>query len=536
MASRPAPVSALRAAAFPTIRTYATAAPEEATKTAHQPHQVEDTKLYINGEFVQSQTSKWIDLHNPANNDLVTRVPQATPQELKAATDSAAAAFKTWRSSSVLTRQRIMMDLQYLIRQNMDRLAASITQEQGKTFADAKGDVLRGLQVVENACGIPSLLMGEQLAVGKDMTTYNIREPLGVVAGICPFNFPAMIPLWMFPLAIATGNTVVMKPSERDPGAMMILAELAAEAGVPKGVLNIVHGAVDTVNYIIEEERIKAISFVGSDAAGKYIYEKGSANGKRVQANMGAKNHGVILPDCNRNETLNQLAGAAFGAAGQRCMALSTAIFVGSAQDMLPELVERAKQMKLGNGMDPESDLGPVISPQAKQKIEGLIESGVNEGATMLLDGRGASVKGFEKGNWVGPTILGDVKADMKCYKEEIFGPVLVTLKADTLDEAIELINNNPYGNGTAIFTQSGSSALKFQTEIDVGQVGINVPIPVPLPMFSFTGSRGSIRGDLNFYGKTGIQFYTSTKTVTSLWRAADAVGTKAEATMPTNS
>ncbi|CAG8484024.1 10471_t:CDS:10 [Ambispora gerdemannii] len=429
-----------------------------------------------------------------------------------------------------------MLDLQLLIRQNTDKLARSITEEQGKTFPDAKGDVFRGLQVVENACNIPSSFMGEQLEVATDMDTFTVRQPLGVTAGICPFNFPAMIPLWMFPLSIAAGNTMIIKPSERDPGAMMLLAELAAEAGVPKGVLNVVHGSVDTVNFICDNEHIKAISFVGSDAAGKYIHARGSANGKRVQANLGAKNHGVILPDANKNHALNQLTGAAFGAAGQRCMALSTTVFVGEAQEWLPELAERAKKLKVTGGFEPDADLGPLISPQAKERVEGLIQSGVDQGAELVLDGRNPTVpEKYKNGNFVGPTILANVKTHMECYKQEIFGPVLVCLSVDTLDEAIELINKNPYGNGTAIFTNSGSNARYFNQNIDVGQVGaVNTPIPVPLPMFSFTGSRGSIQGDVYFYGKSGLQFYTQTKTITSLWRREDVASSRAAVNMPT--
>lgn len=495
------------------------------------PHKVQN---YINGEFVDSKATKWIELRNPATQEVISLVPETTPEELKAATDSAEEAFKTWRKTTVIQRQKIFMDLQYLIRKNQDRIAENIVQEQGKTFVDAKGDVFRGLQVVEQACALTSLMMGSHLTVAKDMETYTYREPLGVVAGICPFNFPAMIPLWMFPLAIATGNSIVMKPSERDPGALMMLAELAAEAGVPKGVLNIVHGAVDCVNYICDEPRIKAISFVGSDHAGKHIYTRGNANGKRVQANLGAKNHAVILPDANKQATLNAVAGAAFGAAGQRCMALSTLVLVGESKEWLPDLVERAKQLKVGYGMEPDTDVGPVITVQSKDRIHRLIQSGVDEGADLLLDGRGVVVKGYEKGNFVGPTIISGVKPSMECYREEIFGPVLVCLTADTMEEAIELINNNPYGNGTAVFTNSGPAARKFEHEIDVGQVGINVPIPVPVPTFSFTGSRGSILGDMNFYGKSGLEFYTKPKTVTSLWKESDASHSRASVSMPT--
>lgn len=391
------------------------------------------------------------------------------------------------------------------------------------------------VEVVEHACSITTLQMGELVeGVTTDMDTYSIRQPLGVCAGITPFNFPAMIPLWMFPLAIVCGNTMVLKPSERDPGAAMMLMKLCEEAGIPPGVVNVVHGGKPTVDFICDSPIIKAISFVGSDRIGKYVYDRGTASGKRVQSNMGAKNHGVIMSDANKNATLNALAGAAFGAAGQRCMALSTAIFVGEAQEWIPELVERARKLKVARGTEPDADLGPVVTPEAKQRIEGLIQSGINEGASVLLDGRGLKMEGAcASGNFLGPTILTDVRPDMQCYKEEIFGPVLLCMKVPTLDDAIELINANPYGNGTAIFTNSGPTARKFQSEIDVGQVGINVPIPVPLPMFSFTGSRGSIMGDLNFYGKTGIQFYTQIKTITSLWRAEDAKDTKAHVHMP---
>jgi malonate-semialdehyde dehydrogenase (acetylating)/methylmalonate-semialdehyde dehydrogenase len=403
-------------------------------------------------------------------------------------------------------------------------LAESITQEQGKTLADADGDVMRGLQVVEHACSVTSLQLGETLPnISKDMDTISFRVPLGVTAGITPFNFPAMIPLWMFPMALVCGNTMVLKPSERDPGATMILMELAKEAGIPDGCVNVIHGAHDTVTFICENPDIKAISFVGSDQAGKYIYEHGSRHGKRVQSNMGAKNHGVIMPDANKESTLNQLVAAAFGAAGQRCMALSTAIFVGKSKDWLPELTQRAKKLHVSAGWEKDADLGPVISPQSKKRICELVESGKKEGAKVTLDGRDIVVKGYEKGNFVGPTILTDVKPNMRCYKEEIFGPVLCVLTTETLDEAIEIINGNQYGNGTAIFTTNGATARKFTQSVDVGQIGVNVPIPVPLPMFSFTGSRGSFLGDLNFYGKAGVNFFTQLKTVTQLWREDDA-------------
>ncbi|KAH7087147.1 Aldehyde/histidinol dehydrogenase [Paraphoma chrysanthemicola] len=519
----------------------AASAVAESYPTNHEPIQSpEDTKNFLDNQFVASKATQWIDLHDPATNNLVTRIPQSTDEELKAAVDSAQKAFKPWKETSLLHRQQIMFKYTHLIRENWDRLAASITLEQGKTFGDARGDVLRGLQVAETACGITTQMTGEVLEVAKDMETRSYREPLGVVAAICPFNFPAMIPLWTIPIATVTGNTCIIKPSERDPGACMILAELAEKAGFPAGVINIVHGSAKTVDFILDEPRIKAISFVGSNKAGEYIYSRASANGKRVQANLGAKNHAAVLPDCNKNHALNAIAGAAFGAAGQRCMALSTLVMIGETKDWVPEIAERAKELSMNGGFEEGADLGPVISPQSKKRIEDLITSAEEEGATILLDGRGqkpANEK-YANGNWVGPTIIANVKPHMKCYTEEIFGPVLVCLNVETIDEAIDMINANEYGNGTAIFTRSGATAGRFQREIEAGQVGINVPIPVPLPMFSFTGNKKSVAGGgaNTFYGKPGLQFYTQQKTVTSLWRSEDAVATKASVNMPTHS
>ncbi|KAK5172112.1 aldehyde dehydrogenase (NADP(+)) ald6 [Saxophila tyrrhenica] len=497
-----------------------------------------DTQNFFDNQFRPSQTSQWIDLYDPATNNLVTRVPQSTDEEMKQAVASAQKAFPAWKATTVLARQQIMFKYVALIRENWDRLAASITLEQGKTFADAKGDVLRGLQVAETSCGITTDIPGEVLEVAKDMETRSYREPLGVVAAICPFNFPAMIPLWTIPIATVTGNTCIIKPSERDPGACMILAELAEKAGFPPGVVNIIHGSARAVDFILDEPAIKAISFVGSNKAGEYIYKRASENGKRCQANLGAKNHAAVLPDCNKNHALNAIAGAAFGAAGQRCMALSTLVFVGETKDWAPEIAERAKDLKMDGGFEQGADLGPVISPQARERIESLIASAEKEGATIVMDGRGQKPEKYPNGNWIGPTIIANVKKDMTCYREEIFGPVLVCLNVDTLDEAIELINANEYGNGTAIFTSSGATATRFQKEIEAGQVGINVPIPVPLPMFSFTGNKKSVAGGgaNTFYGKPGIQFYTQQKTVTSFWKAEDAVSTRAKVNMPTQS
>lgn len=475
-------------------------------------------KQLINGEFVDSATQTWIDLTNPATQEVIAQVPQTTQEEINQAVAAAKEAFKTWRKTPISTRARIFLKYQELIRANMDELATLLTEEQGKTLADARGDVFRGLEVVEHAAGIANLQMGdfvENVANGVD--TYSIWQPLGVCAGITPFNFPAMIPLWMFPMAIATGNTFVLKPSEQDPMVTMRLVELALEAGIPKGVLNVVHGGKDTVDAICDHPDIKAVSFVGSTKVGTHVYERAGKAGKRVQCMMGAKNHAVILPDANKEQTLNQLAGAAFGAAGQRCMALSVVILVGEAQNWVDDIKAKAESLVVSAGKN-DKDLGPLISPSAKTRVEHLIQTGVDEGAKLLLDGRGVVVEGFENGNFVAPTLFDKVTTDMQIYTQEIFGPVLCILRADSLDQAIEIINANPNGNGTAIFTQSGAAAHKFQQDIDVGQVGINLPIPVPLPMFSFSGSRASKLGDLGPYGKQAVQFYTQTKTVTARW------------------
>ncbi|KAI0652283.1 methylmalonate-semialdehyde dehydrogenase [Trametes meyenii] len=494
----------------------------------------ENTKNFVGGQFVESETDKWVDVVDPATQTLLTRVPETTSSEFEQAVDAASQAYKTWSRSSVLTRQRFVMDLQHQLRQHGDAIASSIVLEQGKTYPDAQGDLLRGLQVVETATGIPTALLGQTIEVSKDMDTSTRRLPLGVCASIAPFNFPAMIPLWTIPTALATGNTLVLKPSERDPGAAMIIAELCQRAGLPEGVLNVVHGTVPTVNAICDHPDIKAISFVGGDRAGKHIYERGRATGKRVQANLGAKNHAVLMPDANKNHALNSIIGAAFGAAGQRCMAISVAVLVGNSQSWIPELVERAKKLKVSQGFEQGADLGPVISPAAKQRITGLIASAEEEGGTIVLDGRGYQVPGYPDGNWVGPTVI-EATATMRCYREEIFGPVLVMIKADTLDDALAIINKNKYGNGTAIFTQSGATARKFEREVEVGQVGINVPIPVPLPMFSWSGNKASFLGDVPFYGRHGIDFYTQNKTTTALWKAEDAIGNKASVDMPTH-
>lgn len=361
----------------------------------------QDTPNFLNNTFIPSVTSKWISLKDPATNQLVSRVPESTDAELQQAVDSAERAFPAWKATSLLQKQQIMFRLASLVRENMDRLAASITLEQGKTLADAKGDVLRGLQVVETACGITTQIPGEVLEVAKDMETRSYREPLGVVASICPFNFPAMIPLWSIPIATITGNTVILKPSEKTPGASMIIAELCRRAGFPDGVINIIHGGKRAVDFIIDDPVIKAISFVGSNQAGEYIYERGSALGKRVQANLGAKNHALIMPDANKNLALNSIAGAAFGAAGQRCMALSALVTLGNTKDWLHDLVERAKNLQVNGGFEPEADLGPLITSESQKRVEDLISSAEEEGATILLDGRGYRPAKYPDGNFV---------------------------------------------------------------------------------------------------------------------------------------
>ena len=476
-------------------------------------------KLLINGEFVESRSSQWRDIINPATQQVLARVPFATAEEVAAAVASARTAFQTWRKTPIGARARIFLKFQQLIRENMAELAAILTAEQGKTLADAEGDVFRGLEVVEHAAAIGNLQLGElanNVAGGVD--TFTLLQPLGVCAGITPFNFPAMIPLWMFPMAIATGNTFVLKPSEQDPMVTMRLAELALQAGIPPGVLNVVHGGEEVVNALCDHPDIKAISFVGSTRVGTHVYQRASQSGKRVQCMMGAKNHAVVLPDADKEQTLNNLAGAAFGAAGQRCMAVSVVVLVGAAREWIPDLVAKARTLKVADGTQPGADLGPVISCNALERIQGLIAQGVSQGAKLELDGRNPKVAGRESGNFIAPTIFSGVKPGMAIYDQEVFGPVLALVDAASLDEAIAIVNANPNGNGTAIFTQSGAAARRFQEDIDIGQVGINVPIPVPVPLFSFSGSRASKLGDLGPYGKQVVLFYTQTKTVTQRW------------------
>ncbi|WP_041941959.1 CoA-acylating methylmalonate-semialdehyde dehydrogenase [Waddlia chondrophila] len=475
--------------------------------------------LLINGEWIESVSPHRIKNLNPATQEVLGEIPMCTEKEVNQAVQAAFNAYSYWREVSPSQRARTMFNYQQLIRENIEKLAHNISLEQGKTLADAKGDVTRGLEVVEYAAGTPSLIMGESVEnVSIGIDTYSLQQPLGVCAGITPFNFPAMIPLWMFPIAIASGNTFVLKPSEQAATTANMLAELAQKAGIPNGVLNVIHGGKEVVNALLDHSLIRAISFVGSPHAGHEVFARATSQGKRVQALLGAKNHAVVMPDANKEKTLNAIARAAFEASGQRCMALPIAIFVGESKKWIPELIEKAKKLKVGPGLDPSSDLGPLISPEAKERVLSIFESALQEGAELLLDGRQLQVPGHENGNFVGPTIFNKITRKMRIYEEEVFGPILLLFESTSLDHAISIINNNPFGNGSAIFTESGHHARHFQHFVDTGQVGINIPIPVPLPFFSFTGSRGSIRGDLHAYGKHAIRFYTQTKTVTAKW------------------
>ncbi len=474
---------------------------------------------YIDGEFTQSESTRTIPVTNPATQLVLADAPCATTAEIEKAVASAKNAFLTWKETPSPERARLMLRYQQLLKEHHDELAEILSQETGKIFADAKGDVWRGIEVVEQACSISSLMMGETAEnVARDIDTYSYTQPLGVCAGITPFNFPAMIPLWMFPMAIACGNTFILKPSEQDPMTPMRLAELFDEAGFPKGLLQVIHGDKEQVDQILNHPDIKAISFVGSAPVGQHIYRTGTHNLKRVQCMTGAKNHMVIMPDADKQQVINHLVGASVGAAGQRCMAISVAVFVGESVKWIPELKEAIAKVKPGLWNDDEAGFGPVISPQAKARILSLIETGKQEGAHCELDGSSFTLPEYPDGNWVGPTLFSGVTTDMTVYKEEIFGPVLLTMESDSLEEAVEMINQNPYGNGTSIFTASGAAARFFQHNIEVGQVGINVPIPVPLPFFSFTGWKNSFYGDQHAYGKQAVRFYTETKTITARW------------------
>jgi malonate-semialdehyde dehydrogenase (acetylating)/methylmalonate-semialdehyde dehydrogenase len=480
---------------------------------------IQRVPLFINGEMIQSRSDNFIPVTDPATQNVIAEVPCATHDEVEDAISAAMTAFETWKETPVGERARLMLRYQALLKEHHDEIATLLSSETGKTFEDAKGDVWRGIEVVEHACNIASLSMGETVEnVARKIDCYSITQPLGVCVGITPFNFPAMIPLWMFPMAIACGNTFVLKPSEQDPLTPMRLAELFQEAGAPAGLLQVVHGTKDVVDQLLTHKDTPAISFVGSVAVGEHIYRTGTEHLKRVQAFAGAKNHMVIMPDASKNQVINNLVGASVGAGGQRCMAISVAVFVGQAKEWIPELREAMMKVRPGAWNDPDAGYGPLINPGARQRVLDFIQQGKDAGADCILDGSDCAVEGFPDGNWVGPTLFRNVTTEMSIYQEEIFGPVLCAIEVNSIDDAIEMINANPYGNGTSIFTASGAAARKYQHEIKVGQVGINVPVPVPLPMFSFTGWRKSFYGDQHAYGKQAVKFYTETKTVTARW------------------
>src|SRR5512138_206992 len=491
--------------------------------------------LWIAGRRVPSRSGRAGDVFDPATGEVARRVPFASAEEIGAAVAAAKAAFPAWRDAPPLRRARILARFRELLEANRDALARLVTQEHGKTLPDAAGSVQRGIEVVEFVTGAPHLLKGERAEdVGRGLDTWSALQPLGVCAGITPFNFPAMVPLWMFPVAIACGNTFVLKPSEKVPSTALRMAELAKEAGLPDGVLNVVPGDREAVDALLAHPDVAAISFVGSTPVARHVYETATRNGKRVQALGGAKNHAVVLPDADLAFAADALIGAAYGSAGERCMAISAVVAVGAAGDpLVAAIAERAARLPVGPGSAPGVEMGPVVTAQHRDRILGLVDAGEAEGAKVVVDGR-RIVPGDGRGFFVGPTLFDHVTPEMSIYREEIFGPVLVVLRAASLDEALDLVNRNPYGNGTAIFTRSGHAAQRFARDVQVGMVGVNVPIPVPMAFFSFGGWKHSLFGDLHVHGPEGVLFYTRRKVVTSRWPASDeeSRGTLAMPTM----
>ncbi|GAA5119195.1 CoA-acylating methylmalonate-semialdehyde dehydrogenase [Haloechinothrix salitolerans] len=475
---------------------------------------------WINGTATSAGSTRTGPVFNPATGAQQSEVLLADAADVDTAVSAASKAFETWADSSLTQRQRIMFRFRELLVQHEDELAKLISSEHGKVVEDARGEIVRGREVVEYACGIADALKGsfsDQVSSGIDV--HNFRQPLGVCAGITPFNFPIMVPCWMHPIAIATGNTFVLKPSERDPSASNFVAKLYAEAGLPDGVFNVVHGDKTAVDTLLDHPDIAAVSFVGSTPIARYVHEKATASGKRVQALGGAKNHAVVLPDADLEFAANHLTAAAFGSAGQRCMAVSVGVAVGEAGDALVDVLkDKANDITVGPGDDPASEMGPLVTRDARQRVIDAVATGQTQGADVVVDGRDLTVNGYEDGFWVGPSLLDRVTPDMAAYQDEIFGPVLAVARVETVDEAIALINNNPYGNGTALFTSSGAAARKFQREVHVGMIGINVPIPVPMSYYSFGGWKDSLIGDSPIHGPDGVRFYTRTKTVTTRW------------------
>jgi malonate-semialdehyde dehydrogenase (acetylating)/methylmalonate-semialdehyde dehydrogenase len=477
---------------------------------------------YINGDYVKGSSGRFADVYNPATGEVQAKVPLASEEEMHAAVEIAQSVQPAWAAVNPQRRARVMMKFVDLLNRDMDKLAESLSAEHGKTFPDAKGDVQRGLEVVEYCIGAPQMLKGEFTdSAGPGIDMYSMRQALGVCGGITPFNFPAMIPMWMFAPAIACGNAFILKPSERDPSVPMMLAELMEEAGLPKGVLQVVNGDKTAVDAMLENPVIQSIGFVGSTPIAEYIYGKGCSNGKRVQCFGGAKNHMIVMPDADMDLAADALVGAGYGAAGERCMAISVAVPVGdeTADRLIEKLVPRIERLQVGPyTAGDEIDYGPVVTSAAKQNILGLVESGVNQGAKLVVDGRGFSLQGYEDGFFVGPHLFDNVTPDMDIYKKEIFGPVLSTVRASSYEEAIKLAMDHEYGNGTAIFTRDGDTARDFASRINIGMVGINVPIPVPLAYHTFGGWKKSVFGDLNQHGPDAFRFYTRIKTITSRW------------------
>jgi malonate-semialdehyde dehydrogenase (acetylating)/methylmalonate-semialdehyde dehydrogenase len=473
---------------------------------------------HIAGQEIDGDAGRRSVVWNPATGQPQAEVLLAEPADVDRAVQAAKAAFATWSEVSMARRARIMFAFRDLAARHTDELARLIAAEHGKVVDDAKGEVIRGLEVVEFVCGLPQLLKGEYSdQVSTDVDAFSFREPLGVCAGITPFNFPAMVPMWMHPVAIAAGNTFVLKPSERDPSASNLIAELYAEAGLPDGVFNVVHGDKAAVDALLDHPDVAAVSFVGSTPIAKYVYERATQQGKRVQALGGAKNHAVVMPDADLDYTANQLIAAGYGSAGQRCMAISVVVAVGDAAEPLVErLAHEAREVRVGPGLDPSSEMGPVVTPEARDRVTRYIGEGVDAGANAVVDGRELDVDG--DGFFVGPTLLDGVTTDMSVYRDEIFGPVLGVVRVDTLAEAIELINSNSFANGTAIFTSSGQAARTFQRQVQVGMIGVNVPIPVPMAYYSFGGWKDSLFGDHHIHGAEGIRFYTRGKAITTRW------------------
>ena len=480
---------------------------------------------FIAGKEVRSTSGRFADIYNPNTGEVQARVALGTAAELDAAVQAAKAVAPSWAATNPQRRARVMFEFKRLVEANMDELAHLLSSEHGKVIADSKGDIQRGLDVVEFACGIPHLLKGEYTeGAGPGIDVFSTRQPIGIGAGITPFNFPAMIPMWMFAVAISTGNTFILKPSEKDPGVPKRLCELMMEAGAPAGVLNMVNGDKTVVDAILTHPDIRGVSFVGSSDIAHYVYSTGTAHGKRVQAMGGAKNHGIIMPDADMEQVVKDIVGAAYGSAGERCMALPVAVPVGkkTADEFVERMIDAARGLKVGVSTDAAAHYGPVVSSAHKAKIEDYIRIGVEEGADLKLDGRGLSLQGHEKGFFIGPSLFDNVKPGMVSYENEIFGPVLQVVRAETLEEAAALPSKHQYGNGVAIFTRSGRAAREFAAQVNVGMVGVNVPIPVPVAYHTFGGWKRSAFGDVNQHGPEGVRFWTKIKTVTQRWPEGD--------------